>query len=68
MTKEEQIIELKNKIDSIQHRYRVEYSNLAVRAEKLYDEQRLLDKEYKALDVKTGLNALYERLATLKED
>ena len=68
MTKEQQIIEIKEKVDAILREYSKQYEALADRSEKLYDEKEALKKEYEALDAKTGLNALYEELAKLIEN
>lgn len=65
--KEKQIADLKAKADALMRKYVVEYQALDDRSEKLHDEQEVLEKEYKALDTKTGLNVVLEEIAKLKE-
>ncbi|KXO12815.1 hypothetical protein AKG98_4011 [Moritella sp. JT01] len=67
MTKKQKISELKAKIDTITQEHQAEYTILADRSEKLYDRQEALKKDYKVLDEKTGLNALFEELTELVE-
>lgn len=63
---EHQIAQVTLDIDSVMENYEQEYQALAQHSEVLYDEQQALKQEYAKLDKKTGLNALFERLAKLK--
>ncbi len=67
MNKEQKITKLKTKIDAVMKEHVSEYETLADRSEKLYAKQESLREAYEKLDAKTGLNALYEELAYLKD-
>jgi hypothetical protein len=67
MSKEEQITELKTKIQAVLEEYEKEYQALADRSEVLYDEEAQLKQAYETLDEKSGLRILFEELARLKE-
>ena len=67
VNRQEQSDELKRKITAILKEHQTEYQLLAEKTEKLQDEEQDLEKAYKILDQKTGLNALFEELARLQE-
>ena len=66
--KEHVLATLKKKADDILEKYEEEYFLLAEKSEKLYDERKVLEKEYKKLERKTGLQAVHERIAQLMEE
>ena len=65
--KEHQIAILRQQIDQVMLEHEEAYAGLAAESEKLYDQQEALKKKYAALDRKTGLNKLFEKLGELCE-
>ena len=54
--------EANSKIENIFEKYSKEYTDLADESEELYDRNFELEKKYKLLNDKTGLNELFEKV------
>ena len=62
---EHQIATLRQQIDQVMLEHEEAYAALEAESEKLYDQQETLKKKYAALDRKTELNTLFEKLGEL---